>query len=581
MSRRAASGRLRWAAALACALVAGGAGGAWGAFTATTSTPPGTFSSAAAATTTGPAIAAATVQRDLSAGQTTPPGTFRQGAPYRMYAQLAAGSPASAVTATATSFDGDATAEPLTATGGPWTVDGTEYSHRSEELTADTGLRTGAGHPWSVTATDEVERSATVSRTATAQTYASVLQATAGLVAHYPLSDGAVAADDFTGTAGSALAGREARLGGTWTTRSGSAGVVLTAAGRVRRAASGTASLDTGAVPPSADYRVEADLHLASVVAGDAAGLTARSGPFGIAYLARYRDGRWELVQNWGQVNETLAPAVTDTLPAGVPRRLGLQVEGSTITLLVNGVPTITDTDTELKGTGHGGVWLDGSTPPTDTTGLHLDDVRVTTLTTTMAPRAGAPGTYHGGTATNQPGALVSDVDGAARFDGVDDDGTTARQVEDDFSVEFWFRSAGGSSAGGSWKDGAGLVDASVVADDRDVGTSLTADRRVVAGHRTAGSYANLVSDPLDAGWHHVVLTRAGGDRAVLHIDGAPGPSVATGADPLDASDLLAIGRLAGGGQHFTGLIDEVALYSVSLSPETVADHHAAGRGTG
>jgi hypothetical protein len=81
--------------------------------------------------------------------------------------------------------------------------------------------------------------------------------------------------------------------------------------------------------------------------------------------------------------------------------------------------------------------------------------------------------------------------------------------------------------------------------------------------------------------WHHVALVYDGslaqGVRSSLYVDGqldAVGVEHAAQIEPY-TSDLL-IGDLPGGGDHFVGLIDEVAVWTRALSPAEIQAVYSA-----
>jgi len=89
--------------------------------------------------------------------------------------------------------------------------------------------------------------------------------------------------------------------------------------------------------------------------------------------------------------------------------------------------------------------------------------------------------------------------------------------------------------------------------------------------------------------WHHLVATydRAlASDNVKYYIDGAFDKAYSTNGYILQVTDGLSVGRLDNA-QMFKGSIDEVAVYTRSLSASEVADHYSAGkakhleRGTG
>ncbi|MFY7064665.1 DNRLRE domain-containing protein [Nocardiopsis changdeensis] len=99
------------------------------------------------------------------------------------------------------------------------------------------------------------------------------------------------------------------------------------------------------------------------------------------------------------------------------------------------------------------------------------------------------------------------------------------------------------------------------------------------------GTVAPITTDQAvnDGAWHHVALTAAG-DRQSLYLDGAKVGGL-TGAITQDDQRYVYAGAGSwsnwpgseGDISHFTGDLDEIAVYNRPLGAQTVAEHHAAG----
>ncbi|MFH1725245.1 MAG: LamG-like jellyroll fold domain-containing protein [Elusimicrobiota bacterium] len=77
--------------------------------------------------------------------------------------------------------------------------------------------------------------------------------------------------------------------------------------------------------------------------------------------------------------------------------------------------------------------------------------------------------------------------------------------------------------------------------------------------------------------WQHVAATYDGGILR-LYIDGAEAASREAGGGPRRNDYPVSMGRwYAGDPNHFTGAIDEAAVYGAALTPEEVQSHHLAG----
>src|SRR4051812_41004971 len=123
-----------------------------------------------------------------------------------------------------------------------------------------------------------------------------------------------------------------------------------------------------------------------------------------------------------------------------------------------------------------------------------------------------SPGTYVGGVGLGAPGALTGDADRAAAFDGVDDEGQLG----------------GGPPAGGGtatiegwffWEGGIALLRDNTSA----AGWILAFDSAGQVAYRVGGTQVatGRSTATVRDGWHHIVLTAAGGATA-WYLDGAP-----------------------------------------------------------
>ncbi|HUG85298.1 MAG TPA: LamG domain-containing protein, partial [Euzebya sp.] len=218
-----------------------------------------------------------------------------------------------------------------------------------------------------------------------------------------------------------------------------------------------------------------------------------------------------------------------------------------------------------------------GTATVTDTAGMHIDNF---TIPTAVIDSQGTNhGTYSGPT-LGVAGALSSDPDTAVQFDGSNDYATVARQIADDFSIEFWFKSTQGIGTDPGWTQGAGLVDANVSGTNNDFGVSLRADGRVVAGVGGGGGDTSVVSSSSghnDGDWHHVVFTRTRSTGAfILYVDGVDVGTATNNTAALTASPTLVFGRAAAGGNFYAGSLDEIAIYDTVMAPATVAAHYSA-----
>ena len=428
------------------------------------------------------------------------------------------------------------------------------------------------------------------------KTYYDTINDTVGLVNYWRLGEASAtsSSDTFTGDAGSTLQSHVSDSGAAWAKPVGTwADAVITGStGRIRKGGTntGVALYYTSAAPASVDYKVEADLHVPAVPlpTNDAIGVVGRldpaASPSGTYYQAfyEYSSQKWTLAERTSSGFQWIGQSNVASLSVGT-YRLTLDMSGSTIRLLVNGVEQVSVVDTSITAAGRAGVilgWNNQGTTDTDTSGMQLDNFSVTGTTPVLADNEAVNnGSYLNGPTLGVAGALVGDTNTAVAFDGVNEYGAVARQISDNFSIEFWFKSTQGIGTGTAWTSGAGLVDASIPAVGNDFGVSLRSDGKLLAGVGGA-SDTTLVSSAggYDNGaWHHVVFTRTMSTGAlVLYVDGV---SKATGTGSkvsLTAAANINFARIQSGGNFFAGSMDEIAMYNVVLTSAIVNAHYSA-----
>jgi hypothetical protein len=307
-------------------------------------------------------------------------------------------------------------------------------------------------------------------------------------------------------------------------------------------------------------------------------------------YLARYRVAsgvaQWELSRVVNAAATTLG-TYAETLSAGSTYRLKLDMQGSTIRLLLNGVQRISVFDSGITSAGRGGLRLgNASSSATDTTGLHLDNLAITSSPPAATDSKGSNnGTYTNGVMLGAAGALFGDTNGAARFDGVEDHvrvaspsgfpvGASAR------SVELWFKTTTSSVRQALFHYGS-------QASGQEFGLFTDGSTKLYTWIYGVGNDAtwNTASSITDGNWHHVVVTYSG-TALLVYVDGsALGSPQSVALNTVINSYGFVVGTtLAPGdgndGLAFRGSIDEVAIYSSALSASTITDHYQAGRGS-
>jgi hypothetical protein len=223
------------------------------------------------------------------------------------------------------------------------------------------------------------------------------------------------------------------------------------------------------------------------------------------------------------------------------------------------------------------------SSSQSDSTGLQLDNWVLNSSAPSAVDSQGSNnGTYFNAVMLNTAGAIAGSLDAAARYDGVDAYTRIARQVSDDFTLEFWFKASDGLNTNSQWWGNAGLVDAELDGQYADFGVSLRSDGRIVAGVG-GGSDTSITSSSSgydNGSWHHVVFRRTRSSGALsLYVDGSFQASGTGSTASLSAPSYIRFGSIQTGTYYLDGAIDEVAIYNSVIGTSTISDHFESGRG--
>ena len=174
-------------------------------------------------------------------------------------------------------------------------------------------------------------------------------------------------------------------------------------------------------------------------------------------------------------------------------------------------------------------------------------------------------------------------INGALTFDGIDDaldvnaDATFDWLSTDSFTIEFWVKADTTACASNAEvivgrNDGVNQLQWWIGCETGGKAAAYISDK-----NRTNGGTYLQGSIITDAKWHHIVVVRDVDTNTVkLYIDGQLDVSATDNTQTdLDSSSSLNIGWLnSGGGHHFTGVIDELAIYNRALLESEIKSHY-------
>jgi hypothetical protein len=184
-----------------------------------------------------------------------------------------------------------------------------------------------------------------------------------------------------------------------------------------------------------------------------------------------------------------------------------------------------------------------------------------------------AGGTYTGGVTRGVPGALATDANTAAAFDGtsglVSVPDSAALHTGDSFTYEAWFkRTTVQGTAQRLISKGVGPT----------LGFGTNNKLVLIAGGTGAVAVTTSTVAVTDQSWHQVVVTKSG-SAVRLYIDGVDRTGAVTNTTFASNSAPLVIGRAQTASGYFSGSIDEVAVYGTALTAQQVQDHRKAATG--
>lgn len=180
--------------------------------------------------------------------------------------------------------------------------------------------------------------------------------------------------DTFTEGSDVLLGAHTGELGATWTVHPSYGNVMnLTASLDRIWPTSNPSAFTASGTPPSANYTVCADVFAVTDIAANIGPCGRMDTSANTMYCARYNSGTsWDLRKVLAGTQSTLDTSTSQLISTGTSKRLCLIMNGTTISMTVQGVEEGSVTDTDITAAGKAGVRSSGGA--SSTTGYHLDN---------------------------------------------------------------------------------------------------------------------------------------------------------------------------------------------------------------
>jgi len=178
-------------------------------------------------------------------------------------------------------------------------------------------------------------------------------------------------------------------------------------------------------------------------------------------------------------------------------------------------------------------------------------------------------GNGNNGTVNGASWSVTGRLNGCLNFNGTNSSVQINNSLINDFSIVFWVKS---NQIGGApqWYNGAGLVDGDYPGTANDFGTALVGGK---FGFGIGNPDTTILSTSSinDGAWHFCVATRQQATGVIkVYVDGSLQASGTVNRNSLNVSTHLLFGAIASGGGYFNGSLDEVKLFTRTLSSSEV-----------
>ena len=183
---------------------------------------------------------------------------------------------------------------------------------------------------------------------------------------------------------------------------------------------------------------------------------------------------------------------------------------------------------------------------------------------------ADASGNGNNGVVTNASLSANGRINGCLVFSGANNSVQVTNYLCNDFSMAFWVKTTQAAGSG-QWYNGVGLVDGDASGTANDFGTAMCGGKFAI-GIGNPDTTLLSTSSINDGSWHFCVATRQQATGVIsVYVDGNLQNTGTASRNTLSASSRLLFGAIASGGGFFNGSLDEVRIFSRTLSSNEVA----------
>jgi hypothetical protein len=186
------------------------------------------------------------------------------------------------------------------------------------------------------------------------------------------------------------------------------------------------------------------------------------------------------------------------------------------------------------------------------------------------------PGTYQNGVVLGQAGALGTDDNTAASFDGVNDivtvPSSASLNATTAVTMEAWVK----RTRSGAWQNIIAKPGSGTAAAQNYALWINTLNQPVAYFGNGTSTVSATSTTALDTNWHYVAATYDNA-TAKIYLDGVLKSSVNSTVQLTTSTGSLVIGRTTDNVRIFGGVLDEVAVYGTALTATQLQAHYNAG----